>query len=311
MQNSTLSQLYTFTIRKFSLIYTLLAVVALSACSSVSEQEDRGFGVNSLETELYAQASDLIESSQYTAASQFLQTMEARFPFGAFAEQGQLDLIYSYYQSGQIDAAIATADRFIRLHPEHPDADYAYYMRGLISFDQENSFVGDFLPLDITKRDPGSARESFGYFSEFLARFPDSEYVADSRKRMIYLRNILARHERNVANYYFGRGAYLAATNRGRYVVENFQGSPAVPDGLAIMAQGYTLLGMTELAQNSIDVLEINYPEHPALDEEGDFIARDIAAGLQRSWVNKLTFGILDQPEPLGYDTRDMYNPSP
>lgn len=310
MQNFTLPQLYIFATNRFSLIYTLLAALTLSACSSVDERDEE-FGLGLIETELYSEASDLIEGSQYTTAVQFLQAMEAQFPFGIFAEQSQLDLIYSYFQIGQYDAAMSTADRFIRLHPEHPDADYAYYMRGLISFNQENSFIGNFLPLDVTKRDPGSARESFAFFSEFLARFPDSEYAADSRKRMIHLRNMLARHEINVANYYFGRGAYLAATNRGRYVVESFQGSPAVPDGLAIMAQGYTLLGMDELAQNSIEVLKINYPDHPALNGEGDFIARDIAAGLQRSWLNNITFGILDQPEPLGYDTRDMYNAAP
>lgn len=309
MQNFTLPQLHIFATNRFSLVFAVLATLMLSACSSVEEREE--FSIGMIETELYTEASDLIERSQYTVAAQFLQAMEAQFPFGIFAEQAQLDLVYCYYQAGQHDAAMATADRFIRLHPEHPDVDYIYYMRGLVSFNQENSFVGDFFPLDATKRDPGSARESFAFFSEFLARFPNSEYSADARKRMIYLRNMLARHEINVANYYFGRGAYLAATNRGRYVVESFQGSPAVPDGLAIMAQGYTLLGMHELAQNSVDILQINYPDHPALDAEGNFIERDIASGIQRSWINKLSFGILDQPDGLGYDTRDIYTPAP
>ena len=313
MQNSTLPYLNILPVKKlFSprilLSALLLSSVMMSGCSFFGGDEEETVGAGMIETELYQEASSLIENSQYTVAVQFLQVMEAQFPFGLYAEQSQLDLIYSYFRSGQYDAATATADRFIRLHPEHPDVDYAYYMRGLISFNQESSFIGNFLPLDVTKRDPGSARESFSYFSEFLARFPDSEYAPDSRKRMIYLRNMLARHEINVANYYFNRGAYLAATNRGRYVVESFQGSPAVPDGLAVMAQGYTLLGMQDLAQNSVDVLLANYPEHPALDGNGNLRERDIVGGLQRSWVNKLTFGLLDQPEQLGFDTRDIYN---
>lgn len=306
MQNPTLPHLIALLVKKS---FPLACILLISGCSFFGDREEEQIGEGMIETELYEEASGLIESSQFSVAAAFLQALEAQFPFGLFAEQAQLDLIYAYFRGAQYDSATATAERFIRLHPEHPDVDYAYYMRGLISFNQESSFIGNFLPLDVTKRDPGSARESFSYFSEFLARFPNSEYAPDSRKRMIYLRNMLARHEINVANYYFDRGAYLAATNRGRYVIESFQGSPAVPDGLAVMAQGYTLLGKPELAENSIAVLRENYPEHPALDAEGNLLERDIVGGVKRSWLNRITFGIIDQPEPLGFDTRAIYNP--
>jgi outer membrane protein assembly factor BamD len=306
MQNPTLPQLIALLVKKS---FPLACILLISGCSFFGDRDEEQVGAGMIETELYEEASGLIESSQFSIAAQFLQALEAQFPFGLFAEQAQLDLIYAYFRGGQYDSATATADRFIRLHPEHPDVDYAYYMRGLISFNQESSFIGNFLPLDVTKRDPGSARESFSFFSEFLARFPNSEYAPDSRKRMIYLRNMLARHEINVANYYFDRGAFLAATNRGRYVIESFQGSPAVPDGLAVMAQGYTLLGKPELAENSIAVLRENYPEHPALDAEGNLRERDIVGGVKRSWLNRVTFGIVDQPDPLGFDTRAIYNP--
>lgn len=294
----------------FSILSLSFLLVSLAGCSFFGDREEEELGADMQEAELYEEASSLLQSSQYNVAAGYLQVLEARFPFGAYAEQSQLDLIYAYFRSAQYVAATTTADRFIRLHPEHPNIDYAYYMRGLISFNKESSFLGNFLPLDITNRDPGSARESFSYFSEFLARFPNSQYAPDARKRMIYLRNLLARHEINVANYYFERGAYLAATNRGRYVVESFQGSPAVPDGLAVMAQGYTLLEMPDLAQNSIDVLRENYPDHPALDENGNLVDRDIEGGVQRSWLNRISFGILDQPEQLGFDTRDIYDPA-
>lgn len=293
----------------FYIVSFSLLVFSLAGCSFFGDREEEELGADMQEAELYEEASSLLRSSQYNIAAGYLQVLEANFPFGAYAEQSQLDLIYAYFRSAQYVAATTTADRFIRLHPEHPNIDYAYYMRGLISFNQETSFLGNFLPLDVTNRDPGSARESFSYFSEFLARFPNSQYAPDARKRMIYLRNLLARHEINVANYYFERGAYLAATNRGRYVVESFQGSPAVPDGLAVMAQGYTLLDMPELAQNSVQVLRENYPDHPALDENGNLINRDIEGGVQRSWLNRISFGILDQPEQLGFDTREMYDP--
>jgi outer membrane protein assembly factor BamD len=137
-----------------------------------------------------------------------------------------------------------------------------------------------------------------------LARYPDSPYAADAKARMVYLRNLLARHEIDVANYYLRRGAYLAAVNRGRYVVENFERTPAVADGLAIMAQGYTLLGMNDLAQQSIKVLAANYPDYPALSRSGEFDSGFNLEGAQRSWINKASLGLFDPPEPPQFDTR-------
>ncbi len=282
----------------------MLTSLLLGGCSGTTVSNE-----GMVQQELYQRAVDLLDSNQYAYAIQYLEALESQFPFGEYAQQAQLELIYAYYSSSNHEAAISAAERFIRLHPNHPNVDYAYYMRGLISFNRERSFMGRFLPIDATTRDPGSARQSFGYFSELLALYPDSQYAPDARKRMLYLRNLLARHEINVANYYFKRGAILAATNRGKYVVENYQGSPAVPDGLAVMAQGYTVLGLDEQADHAIAVLRENYPEHPALDENGDLRERDLLAGQSRSLVNRLTFGLADRPEPLGYDTRELYNP--
>ena len=293
----------------FVRLSTLALLVLLSSCSLFKKDKDNSeFGAGLIESELYERALSSLESNQSRTAVQYLEALESQFPFGSYAEQAQLELIYAYYRSFDHEAATAAADRFIRLHPEHPNVDYAYYMRGLITFTREASFIGQFLPLDITTRDPGSARESFAHFSELLVRYPNSTYGPDARKRLVYLRNMLARHEINVANYYFKRGAYLAATNRGKFVVENFQGSPAVSDGLAVMAQGYTLLGYQELADSATQVLALNYPDHPALDEQGNFKDRDIAGRIERSWLNRATFGIMDKPETLGFDTRELYN---
>lgn len=292
--------------RLVNLAATTLLISMLYACASTDGEDD--FERGETEAELYESALRYLDANQSIAAIDYLQFLEAQYPFGAYAEQSQLELVYAQYRAFDHEAAMASADRFIRLHPEHPNVDYAYYMRGLISFTRESSFISNFLPVDITMRDPGSARESFSHFSELLLRFPNSTYGPDARKRMTFLRNMLARTEINVANYYFRRGAYLAATNRGKFVVENFQGSPAVPDGLAVMSEGYALLGFDKLHNDTVRILALNYPNHPALDENGKFKHQDIQAGVERSFLNRATLGLIDRPIELGYDSREIYN---
>jgi outer membrane protein assembly factor BamD len=292
----------------------LSLVFTLSGCSWM------GFGdedVNIVESETAgfteSQFNDAIEaninSGNWPKAIQNLQALESRFPFGQYAETAQMNLIYAYYRSGDYQAAIAASDRFTRLHPQHRNADYILYMKGLSTYSESGSFMGSFLPTDTTKRDPGPARESFAAFNQLLVRYPDSQYAADARKRMINLRNHLARYEINVANYYFNRGAYIAALNRGQYVVKNYQRTPAVPDGLAVSAQAYYLLGMQDLASDNATVLATNYPDHPALNSDGTFIYDVDITGEDRSWLNQLSFGLAGNANAPGYDTRNIYNP--
>ena len=181
-------------------------------------------------------------------------------------------------------------------------------MKGLAAYTGNEDIFSRFVPTDTTKRDTSHAKEAFAEFSQLLARFPDSTYAADARARMVHLRNLLARHEIVVANYYFRRGAYMAAANRGRYVVENFQQTPAVADGLAVMAQGYILLDLNDLAEDSISVLALNYPDHPSLDKNGEFKSVYTLDGLQRSWINKMSFGLFDPPKPPQFDNRRKLN---
>ena len=237
-----------------------------------------------------------------------MQLLESQFPFGKYAEQGQLELIYAQYKSGDYESSIASADRFIRLHPQHPNVDYAFYVKGLSEISQTGGFFDSFLPTDSSMRDIGEARGAFTTLTELLSRFPESPYAADARKRLVSLRNRLARAEIHVANYYFTRGAYLAAANRGRFVVENFQQSPAVPDGLAVMAQAYYLLEMRELADNSVEVLVANYPEHPSLDSNGQFDFERRLLADQDSWLDKLSFGVLKRIKPPSFDSRSVYD---
>lgn len=276
----------------------------LAACSTTDREEEY-----TSEADLYQTAQEQLERSRWEQAINNLQALEEHFPFGTYAEQAQLELIYAYHSSDQPELVAATADRFIRLHPQHRNVDYAYYMKGLSSFSEGKGMFERVLPTDLTMRDPGAARESLAHFAQLLARFPDSEYAPDAKKRMLYLRNLLARYEIHVANYYFKRGAYLAATNRGRWVVENFHQTPAVPDALAVMVQGYNLLEMPELAQQNLELLKLNYPEHPALNEEGGFDYQYYSDAGDRSWLSRLTFGLFDKREAPGFDSREIYNP--
>ena len=288
--------------RKFGLLGGLITIIlVLSACASEKDKIAAGS-----EKDIYQRAQYALNHSSWDAAVEYLQLLEEHYPFGVYAEQLQLELIFAYYQSDEHEAAIASADRFIRLHPQHRSVDYAYYMRGVASFSNDTA-ITSFLPTDVTQRDIGTAREAFNYFNQFLNRYPDSPYALDAQKRMIYLRNTMARSEIHVANYYFKREAYLAAANRGRYVVENMQGTPAVPDGLAVMAMGYHMLNMPELADDAVKVLIANYPNHPAI-KNGKFNF-EYSTAKKRSWVSYVTFGLFDKRPVIKFDSRKQYDP--
>jgi outer membrane assembly lipoprotein YfiO len=274
--------------------------IFLSGCSSKdSKLEQTG------EQMTYEVAQKYLRTSSWDAATETLELLEENYPFGTYAEQAQLELIYAYYRADEYDAAVASADRFIRLHPQHRNVDYAYYMRGVSAFQNDTSFYA-IMPTDITKRDAGTARESFDYFTQLLERYPQSQYALDAQKRMTYLRNMLARYEIHVANYYFKRGAYIAAANRGRYVVEHLHQTPAVPDALAVMAQAYHMLGMQDLSESAAKVLIANYPDHPTL-KKGEFNYR-FGRDQKTSWVTYITLGLFKKQPHINFDTREQYN---
>jgi outer membrane protein assembly factor BamD len=283
--------------------YLLLgAIISLSGCSSKEEEY-------TTEADLYEAINEQLERSQWEPAIKNLNTMEENFPFGTYAEQSQLELIYAQYQSGEADAAIATANRFIRLHPQHRNVDYAYYMLGMSSFTKDSGFFDRVMPIDMSKRDPGAARESLGHFTQLLNRFPDSTYAVDAKKRMLHLRNRIARNEIHVANYYFKRGAYLAAVARGRYVLENYPQTGATPDALAVMIQGYRLMNMSAQAEEMLAILKLNYPDYPAINEDGSFNDRFMYNEGKFNWAAWLTLGLFSKTEISGFDTRKIYDP--
>jgi len=297
--------------KNLSFMLLILSLSLTTGCSWLGwgdEEQTEEDSAGLTEKDFYERIQTSLNASNWSVAISNLQLLESQFPFGKYAEQGQLELIYAQYKSGDYESSIASADRFIRLHPQHPNVDYAFYVKGLSEISQTGGFFDSFLPTDSSMRDIGEARGAFTTLTELLSRFPESPYAADARKRLVSLRNRLARAEIHVANYYFARGAYLAAANRGRFVVENFQQSPAVPDGLAVMAQAYYLLEMKELADNSVEVLVANYPEHPSLDSNGQFDFERRLLADQDSWLDKVSFGVLKRIKPPSFDSRSVYD---
>ena len=284
----------------------LLLVGLLSLLAACSSNKATVLDESLSESELYALSQKNLDTNNYSLAIDSLRALESRYPFGRFADQAQLELIYAYYQNMELEAAKSSADRFIRLHPQHPNVDYAYYLRGMTSFTRDRGLFERFLPLDMTRRDPGAARDSFNEFAQLVSRYPDSRYAPDARKRMVYLRNLLAAYDAHVGHYYLKRGAYVAAVNRGRYIVENFQQTPSVDDGLALMVEGYRRLAMDELANNALLTLQTNYPEHPSL-KDGEFQHHVEPAQRDAGWVESMTVGLLDKvmtPPAMNRDTQ-------
>ena len=281
----------------------LSLLLFLSGCSWFGGDDDELIA-DSGEQQMYREAQRHLKNENFSLAVRSLQGLESRYPFGQYAEQAQLELIYAHYSAYEFAAANEAADRFIRLHPRHPSVDYAYYMKGLAAYDIEPGFFSRFIPSDDTKRDVSHIQTAFAEFAQLLARFPDSAYAPDARQRMVHMRNMLARNEIHVANYYFRRGAYMAALNRGKYVVEHMQQTPSVADGLAIMGQAYLLLGLDDLAEDSIAVLCENYPDHPNLTSGCEFDSVYTMDGLQRSWINQATLGLFDPPKPPQFNYR-------
>jgi len=245
---------------RYAVILASLLVLAACASSGDTYDSDGDESKTWPVEKLFSEAKRELKAGDYTLAVQYFETLQARFPFGKYAQQAQLEAAYAYYLSDEFDSAIASANRFIRLNPTHPKVDYAYYLRGLASFHKKDSSFDAIAPQDPSTRDPGASRESFNYFAELVKKFPNSKYVPDAIKRMKFQRNTLAKHELNIASFYLKRGAYVAAANRAKYVVENYPRTPAIPNALLVMTKAYEALEMDDLAKNSRKILDMNYP---------------------------------------------------
>ncbi|SFJ85279.1 outer membrane protein assembly factor BamD [Methylophaga sulfidovorans] len=243
-----------------------LTCLSLSGCSFFKKEEVKADESWSVER-IYNEAKAALDIADYSKAITYYEQLEARFPFGEYAQQALLESAYAYYKSDDPETAIATIDRFMRVYPLNPNIDYAIYLRGLVNFNRDIGLLEKYIPRDESQRDPGAAEDALRDFNTLIKRFPTSRYAEDAAQRIVYLRNRLAQHEVNVGNYYMRRGSYLAALNRGKYVIENYDRTPAMPDALVIMAKAYKILGMSDLSDDALRVLKINYPGHPGIAE--------------------------------------------
>jgi len=251
---------------------SLLAAAALAAafllggCSSLlNEDETIGWSAQ----KLYGEAKDAIAAKDYVRAVKYLEKLEARYPYGRYAQQAQLEIAYANWKDGERAAAIAAADRFIKLFPNHPNVDYAYYLKGLINFHSQDVIMTWFTSADMSDRDPKGTREAFLALKEVVTRFPESRYAEDAAARMRYLVNSLASFELHVARYYMKRGAFVAAANRAQYAIQNYPNSPAQEEAILILVQAYDALGMEDLREGADRVMRANFPDSRYLKPGG------------------------------------------
>jgi outer membrane protein assembly factor BamD len=238
----------------------LAALVLLAACESTGDKkydETRGWSAE----RLYSEAKSELTAGAYKKAIEYYQKLEARFPYGRYAQQALLELAYAYYKDTEPALALSEVDRFLKLYPENPSADYAWYLKGLVNFNEDLGIFGGIANQDMSERDPRSAIESFEAFRTLVERFPASRYAPDAYARMRYLINALANNEVRVADYYLRRKAYVAAVNRAQYVLANYPNTPAIEQALIVMVKAYDALGLIELRDATDRLLKLNYPK--------------------------------------------------
>ncbi|HEX7342081.1 MAG TPA: outer membrane protein assembly factor BamD [Rhodanobacteraceae bacterium] len=247
-------------------LFCLVALVAmLASCAVFKSRPD----INTLPLkQLYNYAHSQLEDGSYYYAALDYKRLIARFPFGKYNQQAQIELAYAQYKDSKPDDAYSTINRFIKTYPAQKHIAYAYYLRGLINFDRAGRFAQRVFGIDsVARHDQGYRLESFDDFSKLTRRFPDSKYAADARQRMIYLRNGMAQFEINVAAFYLRARDYVASAHRAKYVIQHYQQAPQVADALAILTRSYRALGFPKLAKQSFDVLKLNYPDHPFIKD--------------------------------------------
>lgn len=249
---------------KPTLLATSLVFSVLSGCSNTPEEI-----VVAEQSEVearYLEAKQLLAEGNYVRAAEILSALDAGFPFGPYSHQIQLDLIYSYYKTDNTEQALASIDRFLKLNPTHTDIDYVYYMRGLTNMKAAKNALQEMVGIDRFDRDISEHRSAFNDFNTIINQYPQSKYATDARQRMVYIKDFIAKSELAVAEYYMRRGAYVAASNRAKYVLEHLGDTDQVENALEMMLISYQELELNDLYENTYQVLKLNYPENPLVN---------------------------------------------
>lgn len=242
-------------IKLFGLIFAL----TLSGCAAFGDKVDESKTWSAVK--LYAEAKDELSNGAYEKAIQYFEKLESRFPFGSYAQQAQMEIAYAHYKQGDQALALASVERFIKLHPNHANVDYMYYLRGMINFNDQLGFLNFISNQDITERDPKASRDAFDAFKQLAIQFPESKYTPDAILRMKYLVNALAQYDVHVAKYYLRRGGYLAAANRAQSAIKEYPDAPAIEEALFVLVKSYDAMGMTDLRDDANRVLTKNFPQ--------------------------------------------------
>ena len=249
--------------KKILLLVLILSFVT-GCASSVKTNPFKAYAGMSAQ-QIYYSAENKLSKGKYSSAAKDFEALDALYPFGPYAQQGQLDIIYAYYKSDEVTSGLAAADRYIRLYPRDKHIDYVYYMKGVMSFEEGFTWLQRKLNVDAAPHDLSAKREAFTSFNQVVTRFPHSIYAPDSAVRMAYIRNLMARKELLLADFYLERKAYIAAANRAAEVVQHYSGSPSVPHALEIMVKAYLGAGLTDLAEKSYRILQTSYPNNAEL----------------------------------------------
>ena len=239
-------------LRAFAIFTALIPIVFLSGCNSDGPE------VEQPEKIYYDLAQRRMKANNFFSAIESLQAIEARYPFGRYAEQAQSELIYAYFMNSEDEASHEAAEKFIRLNPRHPNIDYAYFMKGIASYTRDKGAFARVFKSDLSNRDISGAKQAFGELSEFLTRFPQSQYAPYASQRLIYLRSLIAKNELVAADYYMKRKAYVAALRRAKYVIENIPNTSETIRALKVARDCYKELGYFELMDDIQIVIDAN-----------------------------------------------------
>jgi outer membrane protein assembly factor BamD len=243
----------------------LVASWLVAGCGSTSKDETSGWSTD----KLYAEAKDEEANGNYERAGKLFERLEGRAAGTLLAQQAEVEHAYVLYKSGEKAQALQILERFLKLHPTSPAADYALYLQGLVNFNDNLGILGNLASQDLSERDQQASRDAYQSFKQLVDQFPQSRYAEDAQVRMNYITNSLAAYEVHVARYYFRRGAYVAAANRAQQTVQEFQQSPSTEEALFIMSRSYDKLGLAQLRDDAQRVLRQNYPQSPYLTAEG------------------------------------------
>ncbi len=249
-------------------IVALLAAASLLGGCGLFSKDSSDKTVNWSAQRLYTEAEDELSAGGYANAIKYFEQLQTRFPFGRYAQQAQMEIAYAQYRDGERDLALAAADRFLKQYPNSPNADYVWYLKGLVNFNDNLGILGSLSGQDLTERDPKALTDAFDAFRQLVQRYPESKYTPDAIIRLKYLVNAMAAHEVHVARYYLRRGAYVAAANRAEVVVKQYQQAPAVRDALQVMVEAYNGLSMPQLRDDAKRVLDTNFPASVAVVQE-------------------------------------------